>query len=73
LKINVSVKTKSKREGVEPQEDGSYIVRVNVPPIEGKANIRVAELLAEFLGHPKSKVQLVSGTKSKNKVFKIID
>lgn len=69
MKITVTVKTKSKFEAVEKQEDGSYVVRVNVPPVDGKANERVIELLAQFLDKPKSSIQLVSGMKSKNKVF----
>ena len=73
MKINVAVKTNSKMERVEKQSGGSYVVRVGVAPIEGKANKRVIELLAEFLGVPKSKIQLVSGAKSKNKVFEVFD
>ncbi len=71
MKINVVVKTKSKKEGVEALSDDSYIVRVNVPPVEGKANLRVIELLAKHLGCPKSQIQLVNGDKSKKKVFKV--
>ena len=71
MKINVQVKTKSKSEGVEELEDGSYVVRVNVPPIEGKANKRIIELLAKHLGKPKSHIRLVNGAKSKNKVFEV--
>lgn len=54
---------------MEKTEDGGFIVRVNVPPIEGRANERVAELLAEFLGLPKSAIKLLSGQKSKRKIF----
>lgn len=71
MKINVVVKTKSKVEGVEKQKDGSYIVRVNTPPTEGKANKRVIELLSQHLNQPKSHIQLISGHKSKNKVFEV--
>jgi len=72
-KIRVQVKTRSKPEGVLPQEDGSFVVRVNVPPTEGKANQRLIELLSKFFGVPKSKIELVSGHKSKRKCFKIPD
>lgn len=71
MKINVSVKTKAKKEGVEKQSDGSYIVRVNTPPVDGKANKRVIELLAKHLGYPKSNIHLAHGAHGKNKVFEI--
>lgn len=71
MKISVTAKTKSKMEGVELLQDNTYIVRVNVPPIEGRANKRIIELLSEFLKVPKSQIELVSGVKSKHKIFKI--
>ena len=73
MKIQVSVKTRSKIEAVEKKEDGSYLVRVNVPPVDGKANKRAIELLAQHFGVAKSQVQLVSGAKSRSKVFDIRD
>lgn len=72
MKISVKVKTKSKLEGVEKSDD-IYIVRVNVPPVEGRANIRVIELLSKFFNTPKSKVVLVHGAKSKLKVFEVME
>ena len=71
MKIKVVVKTNSKVEAVEKTSDDTYIVRVNVLPVEGKANKRVIELLAKFLGLPKTHIQIVRGAKSKIKVFEI--
>ena len=71
MKITVTVKPSSKKESIEQQPDGSYLVRVNVPPVDGKANERVRELLAEHFRRPKSLVTLVSGPKSKKKIFLI--
>ena len=71
MKISVVVKTKSKTESVEKQDDGTYIVRVHAPPIEGKANERIRELLAQHFELPKSSVELVSGLKGKKKIFKL--
>jgi uncharacterized protein (TIGR00251 family) len=69
MKITVQVKPNSKKEAIEKLEDGSYLVRVGVPPVEGRANARVIELLAEFLGVPKSRITLVAGQKGKRKTF----
>lgn len=71
MKITVQVKPNSRKEGVEDLPDGSYLVRVNAPPVEGKANERVIELLAEKFGIRKSAFTLRSGPKSKKKVFEI--
>ena len=70
-KFSVIVKTKSKKEGVIQIEPDKFEVRVNVLPIEGRANKRIIELLSKFLGVPKSKLELINGEKSKVKVFKI--
>ena len=70
-KIQVQVKLRSKKEGVEIAEDGSYIVRCNEPPIEGKANKKIILLLSQFLGIPKSQINLLHGMTSKKKVFQI--
>lgn len=72
MKIEVKVKTRSKIEKVVEVRAGFYEVAVNTPPIEGRANERVIELLAEHFKKPKSKIELVRGHKSKVKVFEII-
>ncbi len=72
-KIQVQVKLKSKKEGVEQLEDGSFIVRCNEPPVDGKANKKIIQLLSKFLGVPKSDVALLHGQTSKKKVFIIED
>lgn len=71
MKISVLAKANSKVESVEKAPDGSYVVRVNVPPVEGKANHRIVELLAKYFGVPKRSVEIISGQKGKKKVFKI--
>lgn len=70
-KILVQVRPNSRQESVERSEDGVFIIRVNAPPRDGKANQRVVELLSQHLGVPKSKIELVSGGKSKLKTFKV--
>jgi uncharacterized protein (TIGR00251 family) len=71
VKIAVQVKPNSKKESVEQLPDGTYVVRVNVPPIEGRANERTQELLAEFFKKSKTSIQLISGHRSKKKIFSL--
>ena len=71
MKISVSAKTNSRTEFVEKQADGSYVVRVKAPPVDGKANERIRELLAEHFNLPKSHIEISSGHKGKRKIFEI--
>jgi uncharacterized protein YggU (UPF0235/DUF167 family) len=70
VKINVRIKPRSKRPKVEKTEDG-YTVYVSEPPVENKANKALLESLSEHLGVPKSRLSIVSGLKSKNKIVEI--
>lgn len=71
LKISTLVKPNSRQESVELLPDGSYLIKVNCPPVDGKANERVVELLSKSMKKPKSAFELISGHKSKKKTFKI--
>ena len=72
MRIFVSVKPKSKITEVEQVNDTHFVVRVKEPPVEGKANVAVVEALAEYFGVGQSRIRLVSGATSKQKVFEII-
>ncbi len=71
MKITVQVKVGCKVEGVEFLDDGSYLVRVRARPVDGEANKRVLEVLAAHFDTPKSRVNLVSGLKSRRKIFEV--
>jgi uncharacterized protein (TIGR00251 family) len=71
VKIQVKVKPNSKTEELN-QEGDSFIVKVKEPPKEGKANQAVIKLLAEHFGVPRSRVRILSGFKSKNKVIEVV-
>jgi hypothetical protein len=51
---------------------GTLHVYVSEPPLDGRANRAVIESLAKHFDTKKNKVLLISGEKSKNKVFEII-
>ena len=54
----------------EQREDGLH-VWVACPPVDGKANLEIASVLAGMHGVPRSAVTLVSGHTSKHKLFDI--
>ena len=72
MKIQVKVKPNSRTEEVSREGD-SFIVKVKEPPREGKANQAVIRLLAEHFGVPKSRVRILSGFRSKNKVIEVAE
>jgi uncharacterized protein len=69
--IKVRVSAGAKTEKVEEVEPNVFKIRVSAPPEKGKANDRVAELLAEHFGVSKSKIFLVSGATYREKVFSV--
>lgn len=71
MKVSVLVKPNSKKEGVEVVSETEFVVRVNAPPIDGRANERVIELMAKHLGLPKSRFEIVSGQRGKRKTLAV--
>jgi uncharacterized protein YggU (UPF0235/DUF167 family) len=58
---------------VEVLEDGSLLLYVRAPAVEGKANRAAIELLAGHYGVPKRAVRLTAGATSRFKRFEIDD
>lgn len=71
MKFTVKVKPNSKQQKVEQSDDGSLTIRLQSPPIDGKANQELIGLLAKQFKVPKSYIQIKSGLSSKNKVVEI--
>jgi uncharacterized protein (TIGR00251 family) len=71
MKIKVIVKPNARKDEVIHNEDGSFLIRVNAPPVEGKANEKVVELLSNFLKKPKRNITIVFGLKGKTKIVEI--
>ncbi|WP_090422136.1 DUF167 domain-containing protein [Mycobacterium europaeum] len=56
---------------VEVGPDGQLTIYVREPAVDGKANDAVARLLAAHLQFPRSRVELISGTTSRLKRFRV--
>ena len=72
MKISVIAHPNSKRPRVEKDLLGELHAYVSEPPLEGKANNAIANALAKHFEVRRSDVILVSGEKSKNKLFEIL-
>ena len=68
MRISVTVHPASKREAVEQQSDGTYVVRVKAPAEKGRANLATEKLLSR---HFNSSVRIVSGFRSHHKIAEV--
>lgn len=71
MKIVVHAKPGARRDEVEKIDDEEYVVSVKEPPVQGRANKAITELLAEYFGVSKSSVILLTGHRSRQKRFEI--
>jgi uncharacterized protein (TIGR00251 family) len=68
MNLRVRVQPRAKRNALVPWQDGQWKLSVTAPAVEGKANEACVEYMARTLGIPRSRVRIVSGEKSRNKV-----
>jgi uncharacterized protein (TIGR00251 family) len=71
MKIQINVKPNSKQQKIEEENDGSLTVRLKSPPVDGKANQELIEILAKKFGVAKSQIVIKSGLFSRNKLIEI--
>jgi uncharacterized protein len=71
MRIFVTAKPGAKQACVERLDETHFKISVKAPPGEGRANAAVMEALAAFLKIPKSRMELIRGHKSKQKVIEI--
>jgi hypothetical protein len=76
MKINIHITPNAKKSEVLGEEmdlfGGKTLkVKVSAPPVEGKANKELIKILSEYFDVPKSKISIVSGDKSRNKIIEI--
>jgi uncharacterized protein len=73
VKVVIIAHPNAKRPRIEEDLFGTLHIYVNAPPLEGKANRAVIEALAQYYTVNKNKVILISGEKSKQKTFEIME
>ena len=72
MKVSVIAHPNSKKPRVEKDLLENLHVYVAQPPLEGKANRAIIEALSKHFNVKKNSIRLLSGEKSKNKLFEII-
>jgi len=69
--IRIKVKPNARESRLEPGADGSWNARLKSPPVDGKANEELIELVARHFGCRKSAVSIRSGASGRMKVVRI--
>jgi uncharacterized protein (TIGR00251 family) len=69
--IRVKVLPRSSKNQIVGQENGTFKAKLTAPPVEGKANKALSDLLTKRLGLPKGNVEIVSGKRSRLKSVRI--
>ena len=70
LKVRVTPNAKEAR--VVKLGEADYEVRVDEKAADGRANKRLVEILSEHFGIPKSRIVIVKGARSRDKVLEIV-
>lgn len=71
MRITIHAKPGAQKNAVEKIDHEEYVVSVKEPPVQGRANKAIIELLADHFGVSKTSVNLISGRTSRQKIFKI--
>ena len=71
--LKVKVQPRSRQQIVQKIREKEYTVRVLSPPAEGKANKEVIALLASHFHLPPSRVKILRGKKSRQKIVVLED
>lgn len=69
--VRIHVQPRAANNAVVGIHGGAVKLRITAPPVDGKANALIIELLAKMFHVPKSAVSLASGPQSRNKRFRV--
>jgi uncharacterized protein len=69
--LSVRAQPGARRTGIKGEQAGALKLAVTAPPVDGRANQALIELLRELLGVKRSQVALLSGATSRDKKFLI--
>ena len=69
--LAIRVQPRAKRTEVVGEREGVVVIRVNAPPVDGKANAAVCKLVAKRVGVPRGAVTVVRGESSRDKTLRI--
>ena len=72
MRIFVSAKPSAKENKIEKLDFKHYKIFVKDPPIKGRANVAIIELLADYFSVSKLNVKIVKGAFTREKIIDIL-
>ncbi len=69
--IQVRLRPRGSRDELIGMRDGVLQVKVTAPPLDGKANRALCKMIAKRLGVAPSRVSVVRGEKSRDKLVRV--
>ena len=70
--ISVRVQTRARKDELASVRDGVLVVRLSAPPLDGRANEALRQLLAGRLGVRASSVTIFRGHRSRDKLVRVV-
>ena len=71
MKVVVTVKPNGKQQKITMSGNGDFVVRLRSPPVDGKANAELIQLLAKHFRVRRSQVVIVHGQTARRKLVEI--
>lgn len=69
--IQVKVKPNAKQQSLQLEADGSFTARLHSPPLDGKANAELIQLVAKHFGVAKGAIRIKAGETERRKLLEI--
>jgi hypothetical protein len=67
----VRLQPRGRRDEVVGEREGAIVIRVTAPPVDGKANEALCRFVAKAVGVAPSRVSVVRGHASRDKVVRV--
>lgn len=72
MRVYIKVIPRSSVNKVEKISEGEYKVKITAPPVDGEANKKLVEVLADYFDVSKSQVNIVGGKSARVKIIDIL-
>jgi uncharacterized protein (TIGR00251 family) len=69
--LRVRVQPRASKDEIVGERDGALVVRVTAPPVDNRANDALVRLVAKRLGVAPTRVTLLQGARSRDKVIQV--
>jgi uncharacterized protein (TIGR00251 family) len=69
--LKVRLQPRARRDEIVGERNGALVVRVTAPPVDGRANDALCRLIAKAAGVAPSRVEIVRGHTSRDKLVRV--